>query len=72
MYCIEETDNKSGFEDLRLSAKTRFDASFDEDLLGGVVKIKAWNGTRALNYVPYYSWDNREAGRMKVWVDYED
>lgn len=72
VYCIEETDNKSGFEDLRLSAKTRFDASFDEDLLGGVVKIKAWNGSRALNYVPYYSWDNREAGRMKVWVDYED
>ena len=72
VYCIEETDNKSGFEDLRLSAKTRFDASFDKDLLGGVVKIKAWNGSRTLNYVPYYSWDNREAGRMKVWVDYED
>ena len=72
VYCIEETDNKAGFGDLKLSAGTAFEASCDKDLLGGIVKIKATDGSSTLNYVPYYSWDNREAGRMLVWVDYKD
>ena len=33
---------------------------------GGVTTIKGSNG---ITFVPYYAWDNREAGRMKVWID---
>lgn len=22
--------------------------------------------------VPYYTWDNRKAGKMKVWIDYNE
>lgn len=38
------------------------------DLLDGVTTIRTADGAV---FVPYYSWDNREAGRMKVWVDYK-
>ena len=27
-------------------------------------------GHPTLHYIPYYAWDNREAGPMNVWVDW--
>ena len=44
-----------------------FDVDFEDDLLGGVVSIETDGG---LEYIPYYAWDNREAGKMKVWVPF--
>jgi DUF1680 family protein len=56
-------------------------AEFDPDLLGGVVTIKGqalgWAGDEAgrvsnraqdFTAVPYYSWANRGAGEMVVWI----
>lgn len=25
-----------------------------------------------LTFIPYFSWDNREPGKMKVWIDYQE
>lgn len=68
VYCIEEADNKDGFDDLKISENADFTTAFEKDLLNGVVTIDAKVGDRTLKYIPYYSWDNREAGKMKVWV----
>ena len=63
VYCLEETDNQ-GTYDLPLGGS--FSSGFEPDLLGGVVTITSDNGQK---FIPYYSWDNRAPGRMKVWVD---
>lgn len=68
VYCIEEADNKDGFDDLKISENADFTTAFEKDLLNGVVTIDAKVGDQTLKYIPYYSWDNREAGKMKVWV----
>lgn len=68
VYCIEEADNKDGFDDLKISENADFTTAFEKNLLNGVVTIDAKVGDQTLKYIPYYSWDNREAGKMKVWV----
>ena len=68
VYCIEEADNKVDFDGLRISEDAGFDTAFEAGKLGGIVSITAHVGDQTLNYIPYYSWDNREAGKMKVWV----
>lgn len=72
VYCMEEADNKADFDKLMVSKKTTFKAIFDASLLNGVEKVQAVNGNETINFIPYYAWDNREAGKMKVWVDYEN
>ena len=68
VYCIEETDNPKDFDALRIPAGATYETRFEEELLGGVVTIEASSGDTVLRYIPYYAWDNREAGKMKVWV----
>ncbi len=72
VYCMEETDNAPTYAKATLNAQTRFTAKHRKDLLGGVTEITAGNGSDTYRFVPYYAWDNREAGRMKVWIDYQE
>lgn len=72
VYCMEETDNTKDFDKLVISPATAFNNRFDTSLLNGVVTIQAENGNQKLSFIPYYSWDNREAGKMKVWIDYKE
>lgn len=68
VYCLEEADNKVDYDQLRISEDASFSTEFKPDFLRGVVTITAQTGSQTLNYIPYYSWDNREPGRMQVWV----
>lgn len=68
VYCLEEADNAEGFDSLFLTENTRFETSALPDKLGGIVEISAVNGAGHLTYIPYYSWDNRAPGKMKVWI----
>lgn len=72
VYCIEETDNKADFNQIALTPETRFEASFTPSLLNGVTSIQATAADRRINLIPYYAWDNRESGQMKVWIDYTE
>lgn len=72
VYCMEEADNPEGFDELNISPSAAFEATFQPDLLCGVETIKAVNGDQVLNFIPYYAWDNRTAGKMKVWVPYSE
>jgi DUF1680 family protein len=71
VYCVEAEDNKDDFEKIALSPDAKFSVVFTPDLLNGVVSIKASSGNKDITFIPYYSWDNRDAGEMKVWIDYK-
>lgn len=71
VYCLEETDGKENFDSMKLSGNTKFDLFTLDILLDGATIIHAADGDGKVNFIPYYAWDNREAGRMKVWIDYE-
>jgi len=34
--------------------------------------LETGSGSEKLTFIPYFSWDNREPGKMKVWIDKED
>lgn len=70
VYCMEETDNTL-YDNSVLSENTIYAAAYRPDLLGGIVAITATEGDAAYTFIPYYAWDNRAPGRMKVWVDYK-
>ena len=70
VYCMEETDNTKNFDKLAITPQTAFNCNFETSLLNGVEIIQATNGDKTISLIPYYAWDNREAGKMKVWIDY--
>lgn len=72
VYCMEEIDNTNDFDQLEIAANTSFHTAFAPDFLEGVTTIKAETGNQTINLIPYYAWDNREAGKMKVWIDYNE
>ncbi len=69
VYCMEETDNREGFAEAALTPDTRFVPEYCSDLLNGVVLVTATNSQAdSLRFIPYYAWDNREAGKMQLWI----
>jgi len=85
VYCVEWPDNKDGHVlNLNLDQNTKFSTVFRPDLLKGITVIKAAiNGPkRSIDgqideskehfvAIPYYSWANRGAGEMCVWITKE-
>ena len=72
VYCLEEVDNPEDFDALTLKEDTAFEAAFEPELLQGVVTLSAEADGHTLTFIPYYAWDNREPGKMKVWVPLAD
>ena len=72
VYCLEEVDNK-GCVDFTIAEDPAFASEFRPDLLGGVTVIhgSAADGKR-FTAVPLYAWDNRTAGKMRVWLRQEN
>lgn len=72
VYCIEETDNPTNFSEITLTPEARYASWYDADFLNGVAKVTATSPNGDINLIPYYAWDNREPGEMKVWIDYKE
>ena len=68
VYAVEEIDNKSTFDDIRLTANEEFKVEMQPELLGGVKTIS----NERLTAIPYYAWSNRGIGKMKVWLPTEE
>lgn len=68
VYAFEEVDNPQGIEDIAITRSSEFDVKWDSRLLGGVIKIDLMNENKKWTAIPYYAWDNRELGGMKVFV----
>lgn len=64
VYCLEEADNPVGFDGLALLSDADFTLEYQPEKLSGIVEITS----PGLTFIPYYAWDNRSPGKMKVWV----
>ena len=71
VYCMEEIDNPS-FNELVLSSDTQFIPIFTPSFFNGVTIVKSVTNNKTITFIPYYAWDNRDAGEMKVWIDYAE
>ncbi len=72
VYCFEETDNKENFDQLRLCQNSQF--VVENNNPDNIIAIKVVDQKNNVTFeaVPYYFWDNRDPGRMKVWIEMED
>jgi DUF1680 family protein len=71
VYCAEEIDNIDGYDSMKLTSDTVLEA-IECSILGGITEINAYSGGSKITCIPYYAWDNRYPGKMKVWIDYEE
>ncbi len=76
VYCFEGADNEH-LEHVYLPEDAEVTAAHRGDLLGGVTVLTAEGKVRrdegedtgvTLTAVPYYAWDHREPGPMRVWI----
>ena len=72
VYCMEEIDNPEYFDQIQLSPSTTFQTAFVSDILNGIKTIKTNGRAQSANFIPYYAWDNRKAGKMRVWIPYNE
>ena len=70
VYCMEEIDNPEYFDQIQLSPSTTFQTAFVSDILNGIKTIKTNGRAQSATFIPYYAWDNRKAGKMRVWIPY--
>lgn len=68
IYCMEEIDNPD-YHEAAIHSNDSFSGAFNRELLNGVYTIQSDHN---LSLIPYYSWDNRDAGKMKVWIDFKE
>ena len=71
VYCAEEVDNQQSYDMMELDVNTQFTESYKANLLNGLEQIDVKSSQVSFSLIPYFAWDNREAGRMKVWIDYQ-
>lgn len=73
VYCVEESDQANRYwHEIQLSKKSTFKTKKASGKLKGMVEIQGKTDKENFTLIPYFAWDNREAGKMKVWIDYED
>jgi uncharacterized protein len=64
VYCVEARDADATLDSLTLGNEGELSTKWEPDLLGGVMVVTS----RRFRAIPYYSWANRGAGPMKVWL----
>lgn len=72
VYCMEEIDNPEYFDQIQLSPSTTYQTAFVSDILNGIKTIKTNGRAQSATFIPYYAWDNRKAGKMRVWIPYNE
>ena len=73
VYCMEETDQpENSWGNIQLYANTNFKVKKATDKLAGMLEIEGETAGQLFSMIPYFAWDNREAGKMKVWINYTE
>jgi len=71
VYCTEEADNTgTDLKKISLSRKNTFQLSEGTGKLYGMKLLRTNLNGNTITFIPYFAWDNREPGKMKVWIDY--
>ncbi|NLO35886.1 MAG: glycoside hydrolase family 127 protein [Clostridiaceae bacterium] len=84
VYCAEQSDQSVPVRHLYLPEDAAFQASFEPELLGGLVAITgdarvaipadslygpaSQTESCPIRLIPYYAWNNRQPGDMRVWL----
>ncbi|HPO16425.1 MAG TPA: glycoside hydrolase family 127 protein [Candidatus Hydrogenedentes bacterium] len=78
VYCVENADNPNAVRSISLPPDAPLEAEHHPELLGGVTIIKGKglqrisDNTEPQPYeftaIPYYAWNNRTPGFMRVWL----
>lgn len=74
VYCFEEIDNPDlGSEDFRFDQEAEITTLFNPDSLEGTQElycpVETRSGTqKQLTLIPYHLWNNRQRGKMEVWL----
>lgn len=70
VYCLEQSDHPGlSYDAFSIPSGAKFSVEHLPELLGGVSVLQSRDTEgRPLRFIPYYAWDNREAGFMQVWV----
>jgi len=72
VYSLEKADNKNvDLYALRLTSKNNFTVVEGKGILDGIKLLQTNTGADKITFIPYYAWDNREPGKMLVWVNYK-
>ena len=73
VYCLEQIDNEDiNLNEVSLNEGIAFSLQSGEGKLEDMKILKVETERGELTFVPYFAWDNREAGKMKVWVDFNE
>ncbi|MCY1721792.1 glycoside hydrolase family 127 protein [Prolixibacteraceae bacterium Z1-6] len=73
VFCLEQTDQKNiDFDAVAIGSNSTFKTKKASGKLKGMTQIESTTGTEKLIFSPYFSWNNREPGKMKVWVNYNE
>jgi uncharacterized protein len=68
VYCAEEIDNAGGMDDYHLPDHAELHPTFEPELLGGCVTLRADLDNETLILIPYHLWAHRGLGQMAVWL----
>lgn len=71
VYCFEEVDNQAYYDSITINQNSKMVTLDDQELLGGVTKIEIHTENNLYTAIPYFAWDNRQSGKMKVWINEE-
>lgn len=73
VYCIEQADNeKTNLDEIAIDKDNKFTILPGEGKLKNMKILMTQNQANKLMFIPYFAWDNREPGKMKVWIKYEN
>ena len=73
VYCAEQVDNKDvDFNHFFINEEDKFEAIQGKDTLAGTTLIQSDSGSQKLTFIPYFTWDNRGPGKMKVWINFHE
>lgn len=71
VYCMEEVDNPAvDFNAFTLSAKNKFKVVDGQGVLKAEKNLSTTAAGQTVILVPYYAWENRQSGKMMVWMNY--
>lgn len=66
VYCLEAADHDEDLDAITLAPDATFVTEQDPNHLGGVTLLRQIEGP--VSAIPYYTWNNREKGKMRVWI----
>ena len=69
VYCLEAIDNLN-IDSIYLSDIHELSTAFNPNFPGGIQTISGseTTGEKVFSAIPYYAWNNRGIGKMKVWI----